>query len=163
MTRAETLVAALRRVHSGEPWHGPSRADVLRDVTAAEAAWRPAPEAHSIWELVLHMRSWTQEVLRRAKGGVPGAPEAGDWPPMPSPSDTAWRECLRSVDEAHEALVAYVQGLDDARLDQRVKDRPGDPPGSAIRLRGMIRSLGEHDIYHTGQAAMLKRLARAAS
>jgi uncharacterized damage-inducible protein DinB len=160
--KAASLVGALERAHDGSPWHGPSRADVLQGITAAEAAWRPAPDAHSIWELVLHMRSWTLEVLRRAQGGVPSMPEDGDWPDVPAVSEAAWRECQASLDAAHEALLAFVRTRTDEQLDTRVKDRPGDAPGTAIRLGGMIRSLGEHDIYHTGQVAMLKRLARGA-
>ncbi len=161
--QADSLVGALERAHAGAPWHGPSRAEVLKGITAKEAAWRPAPDAHNIWELVLHMRSWTEEVLRRAKGGVPSAPEGGDWPEMPAVSAAAWRDCLKSLDAAHAALIAFVGTLDDSQLAERVRDRPGDPPGTAIRVRGMIRSLGEHDIYHTGQVAMLKRLARGAT
>ncbi len=163
MTSSDRLLSSLRRAHDGEPWHGPSRAQVLSDVTAAEAAWRPAPDAHSMWEIVLHMRSWTLEVLRRAEGGVPAEPTDGDWPAMPSPADdAAWRDTLRSLDEAHTALARFVAQMSEEARAARVKDRPSDPPGHAITQRGMIRSLAEHDVYHTGQLALLKRLARAA-
>ena len=157
------MLSSLRRAHDGEPWHGPSRAQVLADVTAAEAAWRPVADAHTLWEVVLHMRSWTREVLRRAEGGMPAEPVDGDWPAMPSPADdAAWRDTLRSLDEAHAALARFVAQMSDDARASRVKDRPGDPPGHAITQRGMIRSLAEHDVYHTGQLALLKRLARAA-
>lgn len=163
MSPRDRLLDALAREHAGNPWHGPSRADVLADLTAAEAAWRPAPGAHTIWEIVLHMRSWTREVLRRAKGSVPAEPEDGDWPEMPSPAtDVAWQETLASLEGAHAALAAHVGGMDDAARAARVKDRPWDPPGQAITQRAMIRSLAEHDVYHTGQVALMKRLARTA-
>lgn len=160
----DRLVDALARAHDGAPWHGPSRAEILRDVTAAEAAWRPAAGAHSIWEIVLHMRSWTREVLRRAAGGIPGEPEDGDWPAVPTPADdAAWRTTLESLEASHAALRAFVESMDDATRAARVKDRPWDPPGQAITQRAMIRSLAEHDVYHSGQLAMLKRLARMAN
>lgn len=163
MASSDRLLSSLRRAHDGEPWHGPSRAQVLADVTAAEAAWRPAAGAHTLWEVVLHMRSWTREVLRRAEGGVPAEPVDGDWPAMPSPADeAAWRLTLQSLDEAHAALARFVGQMSEDLRAARVKDRPGDPPGHAITQRGMIRSLAEHDVYHTGQLALLKRLARAA-
>lgn len=162
MTR-DRLIDALRRAHDGQPWHGPSRAAVLADVSAAEAAWRPDPAANSIWAVVLHMRSWTEEVLRRAQGGVPDDPVAGDWPAVPDPpTETAWRETLASLDAAHEALLSHVAAMDDGQRAARVADRPGDPPDHAITQRAMIRSLAEHDVYHTGQLAMLKSLARRA-
>lgn len=163
MASSDRLLSALRRVHDGEPWHGPSRAQVLADVSAAEATWRPAPGVHTLWEIVLHMRSWTQEVLRRAEGGVPADPAEGDWPSMPSPADdAAWREAQRFLDNAHAALVRFVAQMQDDARAARVAERPTDPPGHAITQRAMIRSLAEHDVYHTGQLALLKRLARAA-
>lgn len=163
MPTRDRLLDALQRAHDGAPWHGPSRADVLRDVTAAEAAWRPAAGAHSIWAIVLHMRSWTREVLRRAEGGVPGAPVDGDWPAVPAdPNEAAWSDALESLEASHAALRACVAAMDDEARAARVKDRPWDPPGQAIMQRAMIRSLAEHDVYHTGQLALLKRLARQA-
>lgn len=159
----DRLLDALARAHDGAPWHGPSRADVLRDVSAAEAAWRPAPDAHTLWEIVLHMRSWTREVLRRAQGAVPGEPQDGDWPEMPAPADdAAWRTTRESLDAAHAELAAFVAAMSDGARAARVKDRPWDPPGQAITQRAMIRSLAEHDVYHTGQCALLQRLARGA-
>lgn len=161
MPTADRLLDALRRAHDGTPWHGPSRADVLRDVTAAEAAWKPAPDAHSIWELVLHMRSWTREVLRRAQGGVPAEPVDGDWPAPPdAPTDASWKAALASLDAAHADLTAFVAAMAEEARASRVKGRPGDPPGQAITQRAMIRSLAEHDVYHTGQLALMKRLVR---
>lgn len=161
MKSADQLIRALARVHDGTPWHGPSRAEILADVSWEEAAWRPADGAHTIWELVLHMRSWTREVERRAAGGVPSAPLDGDWPAMPAPSAAAWKETLASLDESHASLVKLVGALSDDALAAKVKDRPGDPPGQAISLRSMVASLAEHDIYHSGQVAMMKRLARS--
>lgn len=163
MSSSDRLLDALRRAHDGQPWHGPSRAEVLRDVTAAEAAYRATPDAHTLWEIVLHMRSWTEEVLRRARGAAPAEPERGDWPPMPQPADdAAWRATLQSLDEVHAALLAQVAAMDDAARARRVADRPGEPPESGITQRAMIRSLAEHDVYHTGQLALLKRIARTA-
>ena len=163
MSPGDRLVDALRRAHDGEPWHGPSRADVLADVTAREAAYDPGAGVHSLWELVLHMRSWTEEVLRRAKGGTPGEPVNGDWPAMPAKrDDKAWREALRSLDAAHEELVAFVASLSDERRASPGRSATREAPGTGITQRAMIRSLAEHDVYHTGQLAVLKRIARAA-
>lgn len=163
MPARDRLLDALQRTHDGQPWHGPSRAEVLRGVTAREASYRAAPDAHTIWELVLHMRSWTEEVLARAQGAVPDEPVNGDWPPMPDPvGESAWQDALRSLDAAHEALRRHVASMDDAARARRVADRPGEPPESGITQRAMIRSLAEHDVYHTGQIAILKRIVRAA-
>ena len=35
------LVDEIQQAHGGDPWHGPSRAHVLGEVTVAEAARQP--------------------------------------------------------------------------------------------------------------------------
>lgn len=116
-----------------------------------------------MWEIVLHMRSWTEEVLRRARGAVPADPIRGDWPAVPQPADeAAWHATLRSLDAAHAELVAFVRAMDEAARASLVADRPGDEPQSGLTQRAMIRSLAEHDVYHTGQLAIVKRIVRDA-
>jgi uncharacterized damage-inducible protein DinB len=162
MTTSERLARSLERQHNGEPWHGPSRGAILADVTWEEAAWQPPGGANSIWALVLHMRAWTREVLARAEGGVPGAPAEGDFPPVPKATAAAWKETLASLEAAHMELAAAVRAMSEDELAAKVKARPGDAAGSGISVRSMVGSLAEHDIYHSGQVAVLKRLARAA-
>jgi uncharacterized damage-inducible protein DinB len=158
----ERVIAELRRQHDGDPWHGPSRVAILADVGAREAAWQPGGGAHSIWELVLHMRSWTREVERRALGGYPAMPADGDWPPVIDTSEAAWTDTQASLDAAHEQLVAIVRRLGAERLSERVGATKQDPAGTGISHRAMLYSLAQHDVYHSGQVALLKRLARAA-
>lgn len=161
----EEIVKVLRRAHDGSPWHGPSRAALLADVQADVAGWHPGAGAHSIWETVLHMRSWTDEVARRASGGgfdSKAEPVGGDWPVVTDTSDRAWREAVRSLDASHEALVGVVRALPAAQLAARVGVSAEYPDGKGISHASMFRSLAEHDVYHTGQLSLLKRLARSA-
>lgn len=159
---ADLIIAELRRAHDGEPWHGPSRSALLADVTPGEAFWHPGGGAHSIWETVLHMRSWTREVARRALGGEPAAPEDGDWPAIPERSAAAWEESKASLNAAHEELLAAVRAIPESQLVKKAGVTRAAPLGTGISHRAMLHSLAEHDIYHTGQIALLKRLARAA-
>ena len=50
-------------------WHGPNLRGSIRGVTAAQAAWRIAPDRHNIWELTLHAAYWKYVVRRRLSGG----------------------------------------------------------------------------------------------
>jgi uncharacterized damage-inducible protein DinB len=158
----ERVIKELQRQHDGDPWHGPSRAAILADVSAAEAAWQPGAGAHSIWDLVLHMRSWTREVERRALGAQPAMPEDGDWPEVISTSEEAWAEAQASLDAAHERIVAVVRRLGAERLSGMVGATRDKPLGTGITHRAMLYSLAQHDVYHSGQVAILKRMARAA-
>lgn len=162
MSEIDALVAELRHAHAGDPWHGPSRAAVLADVGAEEAARRPPGGAHSIWELVLHMTSWTDEVVRRLRGGAPGLPEAGDFPPVPpAPTEDAWAAARRGLDDAHARLVEAVQTFPSARLGEPVGATRDAPLGTGVSYGAMVRGVLQHDAYHSGQMAVLKRILRA--
>jgi hypothetical protein len=160
---AAFLLDQLEREHDGDPWHGPSRSSLLADVTVEEARTRPSGGKHCIWELVLHMTAWTEEVTRRLRGHEAAEPMRGDWPPLPAPADpAAWRAACRALDAAHEELREVVRGLDDARLTTIVGDARHRPLGTGVSFAQTINGIVQHDAYHCGQIAMVRRLIRPA-
>lgn len=157
MSLTAHLVDELTRSHNRHPWHGSSRKELLQGVSAAAAASRPVPAAHSIWELVLHMTSWTREVSRRLHGAAPAEPADGDWPAVGRTSTTRWVAALVDLDQAHAALLAIVAALPPERLRARVGEE-GDPAlGTGTSFALMIAGIAEHDAYHCGQIALLKK------
>ena len=155
------LVDQVERAHAGDPWHGSSRASLLADVTSEEARRRPAPAVHSIWELVLHMTAWTQEVTRRLQGHRAALPEMGDWPPVPAASDDkSWRAAIHALDDAHVALRAAAGAVDASRLGAPVNDERNRELGTGVTLAQTINGLVQHDAYHSGQIATVKKILR---
>jgi DinB superfamily len=102
------IIDQIDRGVNGDPWHGPSVTDALKGVTADQAARRPIPRAHTIWELVLHLAAWKREVARRFDGQPAGDPPEGDWPPMPEPSDAGWHTAKRDLLRSHRTLLAAI-------------------------------------------------------
>jgi len=153
----DRLVVELRRAWGGGAWHGPALSELLAGVDAAKAAARPLPAAHSIWELVLHLRSWTREVTRRLAGGAPGQPEDGDWPAVTDTSHAAWQEAVASLRAAHEDLVAHVGRLKARDLDGVVGDTASAPDGTGVTVREMLHGIAQHHAYHGGQVGLLAR------
>lgn len=132
-------------------WHGDALMDLIGDVTAEQAAARPIPAAHSIWELVLHITAWTEIARSRLVGdpkGDPGPEE--DWPPVRDQSAEAWRAAVERMKEAHRELAADVAKLGDSDLIGRV-------PGKDHAVLTMVHGIIEHDAYHGGQIAILKK------
>ena len=163
MTRPDIdlLIEELRHAHAGDPWHGPSRRHVLGDVSATVARRQPGGGAHGIWELALHMRAWTNEVRRRLVEGHPRLPDEGDWPAVPALTADAWAETLRSLDAAHERLLATLREFPVERLDERIGSARDAPLGSGVTYRTMLHGLAQHDASHTGQIAILKKAANS--
>jgi uncharacterized damage-inducible protein DinB len=158
MTEVERLVRELEHAHAGTPWHGPSRAAVLADVSIQEAVRQPSANGHSIWQLVLHMSTWTSEVAHWLRGGARRLPldGTGDWPTPPSPGETAWRETLTVLDRAHHDLVTALRESPPSVLDEHV----GALVEHKVSYRVTLHGLAQHDAYHTGQISLLKRLYR---
>jgi uncharacterized damage-inducible protein DinB len=152
----------LRKGLSDDPWHGPAITDLLADVTAAEAAAHPVPSVHSIWEIVLHMISWHNEVRRRLGGKPPSMPEEGDWPEPAGTSEAAWRQ---DQDRLAASLAELIDDL--ASHKEKDLDTPGgsldrDPAlGTGVTYRSMINGLVQHNAYHGGQIALLRKAVRA--
>jgi uncharacterized damage-inducible protein DinB len=151
MSRGQRVAEAIERSVSGPMWHGPALADLIGDVSAEQAAARPVAGAHSIWELVLHMTAWTEIVRERLVGSAKSEPTPEeDWPPVVDPSAAGWRAAVERMKDAHRELAADVAQLDDSRLIGRV-------PGKEHSVLAMIHGVVEHDAYHGGQIAILKR------
>ena len=55
------IIDELEREHAGDPWHGSPLRQILEGVDERQAAHRPLPGAHTIWELVLHVTSFFHE------------------------------------------------------------------------------------------------------
>ena len=119
---AVSLVEQVEASQAGDPLYGTSRAALLAGLTPEHAAAHPIPGAHSIWELVLHMTSWTREVSRRLKGGSPAQPEDGDWPAVTETSEAAWERAQAALAGANRELVASLRTLTPQEWQRAVGD-----------------------------------------
>jgi uncharacterized damage-inducible protein DinB len=151
------LVDLFTRVHSGDPWHGPSVLDALDGVTAQMAAAHPVAGAHSIWEIVLHIAAWRAEVVRRIGGAEAADPLEGDWPPVPEPTDTNSSAALERLQRSHENVVIAVRAMPRAQLEEIVKDERDRALGTGLSFYTTLHGLVHHDVYHAGQISLLKK------
>jgi uncharacterized damage-inducible protein DinB len=156
------ILDQLRHTHDGDPWYGSSRARFLEGISAHDAAHRPLGVAHSMWELVLHMTAWTDEVRKRLAGAEPGTPEAGDWPAVDEVTESAWEHAKSRLAAAHAALLADAARLSRDDLARRVGSVRDPELGTGVTYAGLLVGLAQHDAYHTGQLALVRRLVEAA-
>ena len=154
MSESARIAEQLRRAFDGDAWHGDALLEILEGVDAAIAAARSIPGAHSVWELLLHVTAWDDAVRRRL--GTTQAITLNDAENFPAVSDTsaaAWEAAVRDAVHAHRELVRAAEELPDARLTERV-------PGKDYDIRFMLHGVVQHELYHAGQMAILKKLGR---
>jgi uncharacterized damage-inducible protein DinB len=158
MTERERLVDQFEREIDGQPWHGPSLTSILDGISAEQAARMPSPDAHSIWEIVLHMTGWKREVTHRAQGHAAAEPAQGDWPAIGEVSERRWLEAQEDHRRAQRELLDLVRGLDEACLSASVSGNSAAFIGAGISVKATLYGLLQHDVYHAGQIALLKKL-----
>jgi uncharacterized damage-inducible protein DinB len=156
-TEIDRILDEIDREYQGDPWHGSPLGDILRDVSAEQAAARPMAHAHSIWEIVVHMTAWKNEVRKRLSGRPAGLPEEGDWPAVGSRTEARWAEALSQLDKAHLALVESVRALQENRLFEPTNDPRDRANGTGVSYYVLLHGIVQHDVYHAGQIAVLKK------
>lgn len=152
---AERLADHILRAYTGPMWHGPALRELLEGVDHAQAAAHPIPGAHSIWELVLHVRVWAEIAAARLRGEGPEyPPPERDWPAPPRAAADAWSAAVRGLEESYRALAAAVEPLAPEELGAPVA-------GQDHSVRDMLHGVVEHACYHGAQIALLKRALAA--
>jgi len=153
MSETTRLADQIRRAFEGEAWHGDSLRELLGDVNATVASARPIPDAHTIWELVLHIAAWDKVVTSRIGGTATMPTDDENFPKVKDSSETAWRRTQEQLWQTHDALVKAVAGFPDARLMERVPGKTQDYYNFFYMFSGIV----QHELYHAGQIALLKK------
>jgi uncharacterized damage-inducible protein DinB len=151
MSEIQRIEDQLGRAFEGHAWHGPAVRELLADVTAAKAAARPLSDAHNIWEIVLHIATWEEVVRRRLQGeAVADLPPEQDWPPVQDISEPAWRKVIDDLERGHRFLREAIARSGEMQLAEMV-------PGKEHSVYHMLQGVIQHDLYHAGQIAVLKK------
>ena len=149
-SESSRIADQLHRAFHGSAWHGPSVLELLQDVDATTAAAKPVANVHSIWELLLHIEAWDRAAMVRL-GGEKCQPQGADnFPPVTRSTESAWRKAVSTASRTHDRLVKTVGALPESRLRDRV-------PGKRYDFYHMLHGIAQHELYHAGQIAILKK------
>ena len=149
MDSAKLVLALLDEACEKKTWHGPNLRQSLKGVTAKQAAWRPGPGRHNIWEVTLHAAYWKYVVRRKIADEKRGSfvlkgsnfferPEKGKL------NESAWSADKKLLEREHRALRAAI-----AKLLRTPR---------AAKFMKQLYGVAFHDIYHAGQIRLLRRL-----
>ncbi|MGD0036654.1 MAG: DinB family protein [Bacteroidota bacterium] len=150
------LLQLVGEAYEKRAWQGTNLRGSIRGLTAQEAAWRPAPDRHNIWEIVVHAAYWKyivrRRLLREKKASFPL--KGSNWIKRPIVmSKNAWREDIRLLNEMHRSMCEAIALLKPSDLNLK-------PAGSKFTNASIISGIACHDVYHTGQIQLLKRLMK---
>jgi hypothetical protein len=149
------LVAIVDQAYDTKSWHGTNLRGSIRGLSAAAAAWRPAPGRHNIWEIVVHAAYWKYAVTRRFSAAPRGSfPLKGsNWFTKPDgrASESAWRADVALLGSIHKALRRELVQLVS-------RDLKTTPARSRVSNFDLIAGIAAHDLYHAGQIQLLKKL-----
>lgn len=152
MTINEHLQRDLENVLSGQPWYGEPIYDILSRITF-ESAYERAGGAHTIIEIVMHMVSWTEEVIDRLNEKPASLPISGNWPHPGDPDEQKWKMWIEDLKLVNVNLVQAIRDFPENKWFEPIIDERDNEPVTSYEQ--LITGFIQHQIYHAGQVAVL--------
>ena len=79
-----------------------------------------------------------------------------NFPPIKDTSEGAWQRAVENAKKVHNELVEAVAAFPDERLGDKVPGKPKEPDW--YNFYYMLHGVVQHELYHAGQIALLKRM-----
>ena len=152
LTIANSFVDTL----SSQPWFGRSVYEMLEEVDESKVHTKPNGTEHSMIELLWHMNVWAEFTLanlEKRSGKELKAIEANDWREI-DPKKHTWKAGLEQLKATHAKIIELLNQSDDSFLSDMV-------PTRQYNFRFMLNGVIQHNIYHLGQIAYIKKMLMA--
>ena len=148
-----SIVKNFETTLKGQPWFGRPVYHLLQEVDESKIHSKPNAGSHSLIELLWHMVTWAQFTLSRideSSATTLAFSEEMDWRKI-DPSTHTWQAGMNELRSAHDKIIAILKNKDDSFLSNPVDERK-------YNMRFLLNGLIQHNIYHAGQVAYLKKL-----
>ena len=149
----QSIIRNLQNTLSGEPWFGRALYPIMEEVDASKVYTKPKGTEHSLIELLYHMITWADFTLKRIQEDDDmdlAVFEKMDWRVI-SPKTHSWKKGLAEFKAIHKKIITLLEKKDDLFLKEKVDYRK-------YNFRFLLNGLIQHNIYHLGQLAYVKRL-----
>ena len=144
--------ALLNENFSGEPWFGRNIQVILGEINEEIASQKPSGQ-HSILELLYHMINWrlfTISRLEKSSSTIKSF-EENDWQVLDHNDKSLWQKGIEQLNMTQHKLVYLLKSMNDEELQNPVHERD-------YENRTLINGIIQHDIYHLGQIAYIKKM-----
>ena len=148
----QSIIRNLEKVNTGQPWYGRAVYEMLEKIDPSIVYKKPNKQ-HSLAELLYHMITWADFTLKRIQGDKEkdlAASEKLDWREI-DPRVHTWKKGLTEFKTIHKKIVELLNEKDDEFLKEIVDYRK-------YNFRFLLNGLIQHNIYHIGQVAYVKKL-----
>ena len=142
----QKIIDILKHTYEKNAWHGPSVKEALEDITP-DLLDNRIGNGNSIIELVAHMTAWRKFVTEKLNGN--DAYDVSD--EMNFPKVKNWQTSLAALEESQAELIHALEATPDEKLNEMV-------PGRKYKFFTMVHGIIHHDLYHTGQIILLKKV-----
>ena len=131
-----------------DDWVNPLKV-ALAGLTAEQVRWRP-DEGMGIWDIVLHLAVWNENIVARVSSGEAVRPEEGAWPPLPAVTDeVAWVGAKKRLWDSLDSVRSMIEATPVPKL-------LAAPYGPGDLLCRFI-----HMGYHIGQITKMRECVAA--
>lgn len=143
--KIELLIAKAENFYDGEPYYGNPILKILKGLDSAKALHRVGNKAHTVAELLAHIIGWEEYSIQQFKGMKDFQMDqelSFDWRRIDKNEKKLWESLLNKLKDVHKELVELLK---DENYDIEKKQE-------------LLDNMMQHDIYHFGQIAILKKI-----
>ena len=144
--------AQLNENFSGEPWFGRNIQVILKEINEDIASQKPNGQ-HSMLELLYHMINWRLFTINRLEksSATVKSFEENDWQVLDHQDKSLWQKGIEQLNDTQQRLLNLINTMKDEDLQSPVHERD-------YENRTLINGIIQHDIYHLGQIAYIKKM-----
>lgn len=148
------IIKSYESTLSGQPWFGRGVYEILGEIDESKTNQKPNADSHSLMDLVWHMNTWAEFTLGALENRTPEQLkeiESLDWRTI-DPKVHTWKKGVDQLKATHSKIVELLkQKTDDGFLSEIV-------PNRQYNFRFLLNGLVQHNIYHLGQIAYIKKM-----
>jgi len=148
------IINSFESTLSGQPWFGRGIYEILEEVDEAKTNEKPNDNSHSLIELLWHMNTWAEFVLGSLENRSVEQMKAiqdNDWRTI-DPKVHTWKNGIEQLRTIHQKIMELLEHkTDDDFLSDIV-------PTRQFNYRFMLNGLVQHNIYHLGQIAYVRKM-----
>lgn len=150
LSKVELLLQQREEAWNKEGWVVPL-AVALEGLTAKAAAWEPEGGGNSIWQTLLHINYYNEDLLYRLRNlplGTRVSNKATFGITGSADDEAGWQSVVARTHELADGLQETISSLSDEDLEK---------PFGGSTIGQELARWQLHDAYHSGQIVLIRR------